>query len=87
MENTITRANPSTENTKGAKNVYLLLLGNGSAEKFIGVHAVPGRLPQLLRFPGESAPAFCSRALHHATGSGAMWARLMYACDNDPPRR
>lgn len=61
--------------------VHLHLLGNGSPAPFIGVHAVPGRLPELLRYPGESAPAFCKRALHFVSGTGAIWARLMYASD------
>ena len=61
--------------------VHLQLLGNGSAAPFIGVHAVPGRLPELLRYPGESSQAFSNRALHHVTGTGAIWARLMYAAE------
>lgn len=64
--------------------VHLQLLGNGSPAPFIGVHAVPGRLPELLRYPGESAQAFCNRALHHATGSGAILAMLMYASEQGP---
>lgn len=63
------------------KSVHLQLLGNGSALPFIGVHAVPNRLPELLRYPGESAEAFSVRALHHVTGPGALWAKLMYAND------
>ncbi len=61
--------------------VHLQLLGNGSNEPFIGVHAVPGRLPELLRYPGESARAFCHRVLHQVSGSGALMAMLMYASD------
>ena len=61
--------------------VHLQLLGNGSAAPFIGVHAVPGRLPEMLRYPGESAQAFCNRVLHHVTGTGAVWAMLMYASE------
>lgn len=64
--------------------VHLQLLGNGSPDPFIGVHAVPGRLPQLLRYPGESAQAFCTRALHHVTGTGALWAMLMYENEQGP---
>lgn len=61
--------------------VHLQLLGNGSPDPFIGVHAVPGRLPMLLRYPGESPQAFCTRALHNATGTGAFCAMLMYASE------
>jgi hypothetical protein len=50
---------------------------------FIGVHAVPGRLPQLLRFPGESVQAFTQRALHHVDGDGHLMAILMYAKGNE----
>lgn len=66
---------------KRSNPVHLELIGNGSADEFIGVHAVPGRLPQLMRFPGESAKAFCARALHSVAGNGAMYATLMYASD------
>lgn len=59
--------------------VHLQLLGNGSAAPFIGVHAVPGRLPELLRYPDESAQAFSNRVLHHVIGTGAVLAWLMYA--------
>lgn len=69
---------------KTKQPVHLQLLGNGSADSFIGVYEVPGRLPQLLRYPGESAKAFCNRALHHATGTGAFYAVLMYASERGP---
>ena len=61
--------------------VHLQLIGNGSTDPFIGVHAVPGRLPELLRYPGESSQAFASRVLHHVTGTGSLWAMLMYASE------
>ena len=70
--------------TKTAPAVHLELLGDGSARPFIGVHAVPNRLPELLRYPGEIAQAFAARALHHVTGSGALWARLMYQDEGYP---
>jgi hypothetical protein len=60
---------------KKRKGVHLELLGNGSP-LFIGVHALPGRLPELLRFPGETAKAFCNRALHHVQGSGVVVGTL-----------
>ena len=60
---------------------HLRLLGNGTSEPFIGVHEVPGRLPVMLRYPGESAEAFSKRALHQLDGEGACWARLMYASE------
>ena len=66
---------------KTAPAVHLELLGDGSARPFIGVHAVPNRLPEMLRYPGESAQAFAARALHHVTGVGALWAKLIYAAD------
>jgi len=61
------------------QSVHLELLGNGSPDRFIGVHAVPNRLPELLRYPGETAQAFCARALHQVQGAGALVAYLMYA--------
>ncbi len=61
--------------------VHLQLIGNGSSAPFIGVHAVPGRLPEMLRYPSESPQAFSNRVLHHVTGTGAIWAMLMYASE------
>jgi hypothetical protein len=65
-------------------HVSLVLLGDGSGRPFIGVHEVPGRLPEMLRYPGESAQAFSTRALHAVQGRGALWARLMYRDDSTP---
>ena len=79
-----TRGNTMSRANQAKQPVHLQLIGNGSADPFIGVHAVPGRLPQLLRYPGESAQAFCNRALHHVTGTGALWAMLMYASEHGP---
>ena len=74
-----------TKSTSRANTpAHLQLIGNGSTDQFIGVHAVPGRLPALLRLPGESAQAFCTRALHHLDGEGACWARLMYGSESGP---
>jgi hypothetical protein len=70
---------------KETKPVHLQLLGNGSMDKFIGVYAVLDRLPELLRWPGEGPKEFCERALHHVKGTGALWAKLMYASDVGPP--
>ena len=66
--------------TTGRANTpaHLQLIGNGTSEPFIGVHEVPGRLPAMLRYPGESEAAFCKRALHQLDGEGACWAKLMY---------
>ena len=73
-----------TTKTRASTPAHLELIGNGSPDPFIGVHAVPGRLPALLRLPGESAQAFCKRALHHLDGEGACWARLMYRSESGP---
>lgn len=67
------------------KPVHLVLVGNGKREPFVGVYEVAGRLPELLRYPGESPDAFTLRALHLVQGEGPLWARLMYA--SDPPVR
>ena len=61
--------------------MHLILMGDGSPSRWLGVKAVPGRLPRLLRYPGESAEAFCNRALHHVEGSGVVIAPLIYASD------
>lgn len=60
----------------------LQMIGNGTSEPFVGVHEVPGRLPAMLRYPGESEEAFSRRALHQLDGEGACWARLMYASES-----
>ncbi len=73
-----------TRKSKARQSVHLQLLGNGSDAPFIGVYEVPGRLPKLLRYPGESAQAFCHRALHLATGTGAIVAMLMYESEQGP---
>jgi hypothetical protein len=64
--------------------VRLQLLGNHSNDPFVGVHEVPGRLPAMLRLPGESAHAFCARVLHSVTGTGSVVAFLMYAKESGP---
>ena len=69
--------------TRSSDRVHLILMGDGSVRPFIGVHGVPGRMPQLLRLPGETADAFTTRALHAVTGTDALWAALMY--DDHPP--
>jgi hypothetical protein len=66
--------------------VHLQLLGNGSGQPFIGVHAVPSRLPEMLRYPGESQQAFASRVLHQVSGTGAIYAMLMYASEQHSQR-
>ena len=38
----------------------------------IGLQAVPGRMPQVLRLPGESFKALTRRALHSVTGRGVL---------------
>ena len=38
----------------------------------IGLQAVPGRMPQVLRLPGESFKALTQRALHSVTGHGVL---------------
>lgn len=38
----------------------------------LGIAAVPGRLPQLLRWPGEPLASLLSRARLHATGCGKL---------------
>ena len=38
----------------------------------IGLQAVPGRMPQVLRLPGESPKALVQRALHSVTGRGVL---------------
>lgn len=63
---------------KPDKPVRLILLGDGSQRPFIGVHAIPNHLPEMLRYPGESAQAFSHRVLHAVTGSGVVRGMLMY---------
>jgi hypothetical protein len=75
----------TTPTKKPLDSVHLQLIGNGSPDQFVGVRAVPGRLPELLRYPGESAGALCKRALHLVTGPGALVAWLIY--HSETPRQ
>ena len=68
-------------NKKTSDQVHLVLIGDDSGRRFIGVHAVPDRLPEMLRYPGESAAGFSARVLHCVSGAGALWAKLMYDGD------
>ncbi len=63
---------------KPVKPVHLILMGDGSQRPFIGAHAICNHLPQMLRYPGESAQAFSHRVLHAVTGSGVIRGMLMY---------
>lgn len=38
----------------------------------IGLQAVPGRMPEVLRLPGETPKALVKRALHSVTGRGPL---------------
>ena len=38
----------------------------------IGLQAVPGRMPEVLRLPGETPQALVKRALHTVTGRGVL---------------
>lgn len=44
----------------------------------IGLQAVPGRMPEVLRLPGESLKAMTRRALHSVTGRGAVLVFPLY---------
>jgi hypothetical protein len=74
----VTRDTTGSGRAKPVKPVRLILLGDGSLRPFIGVHAIPNHLPELLRYPGESAQAFSHRVLHAVTGSGVVRGMLMY---------
>jgi hypothetical protein len=68
---------------KPGQPVSLQLIGNGTANPFIGVHEVPGRLPTMLRYPGEPTQAFMHRVLHQVRGTGKVVAMLMYRQENE----
>lgn len=61
----------------------LTLLGDGSGRPHIGVHGVRGRLPTLMRLPGETAEAFSERAARAVVDSAPVWALLMYRDEPD----
>lgn len=44
----------------------------------IGLQAVPGRMPEVLRLPGESPKALVKRALHSVTGRGPLLVYPLY---------
>ena len=70
--------------TRASTPATLAMFGNGTSEPFVGVLGVPGRLPTILRLPGESADAFCKRALHLLDGSGPCMAKLLYRSECGP---
>ena len=47
------------------------------------MEAVPGRLPRVLRFPGESFDSMVRRALSAAHGTGVLVVKLEYS--TSPP--
>jgi hypothetical protein len=56
-----------------AESVRMLVLFTSTPDAdVIGLKAVPGRLPQVLRFPGESQKAMRHRALSMVIGSGPL---------------
>ena len=40
--------------------------------ELIGLQAVPGRMPTVMRLPGEDLKALMQRALHYVTGCGPL---------------
>lgn len=50
-------------------------LGGGEV---IGLHAVPNRMNQISRFPGESLAMMERRALHSVTGGGQLLVFPIY---------
>jgi len=74
-----------TKRSQIGQPVYVRFIAIAAAGPFIGCHADPGgRLPEMLRYPGESPDAFCSRALHHVTGTGPLSVMLMYPSERGP---
>jgi len=78
MRTTTPKARPRGGRAKPVKPLRLILLGDGTNRPFIGVHAITNHLPEMLRYPGESAQAFSHRVLHAVTGSGVIRGMLMY---------
>jgi hypothetical protein len=52
----------------------LVLMNVCPDSQIVGLHAVPNRLPEVLRLPGESLQALLTRALHLVTGAGQLVA-------------
>lgn len=56
----------------------LILIGNESGQEFIGAWAIPGRLPEMHRFPFESREMFSQRCRLALIGHGTALGWLMY---------
>lgn len=56
----------------GRPSVEVVVLNTCPEAAIIGLHAVPNRMPEIRRMPGESLSAMLRRALHEVTGSGVL---------------
>jgi hypothetical protein len=63
---------------KHTNETRLILIGNESGQEFIGAWAIPGRLPEMHRFPFESREMFSQRCRLALTGHGTAMGWLMY---------
>jgi hypothetical protein len=64
---------------KHTNETRLILIGDESGREFIGAWAIPGRLPEMHRFPLESREMFSQRCRLALTGHGTALGWLMYA--------
>lgn len=60
------------------------ILGEGTPERYIGIPAIPGRLPEMRRKPGEGMHAFTLRALSELKGIGAVVQQTLFISDTRP---
>jgi hypothetical protein len=60
---------------RGAPHLLVMPIAAPDTE-VIGFHEVPGHLPVVHRFPGETVAQLIQRALGMATGSGQFLAHL-----------
>lgn len=54
--------------------IDLLIVPTGNPDKIVGLRAVDGRMPEILRLPGESLANLAQRALQAVRGAGPLLA-------------
>lgn len=59
----------------------LLIPPHRPDDELIGLQAVPNRMPEVLRLPGESLEALVRRALHSVKGGGVLLVYPMFKED------
>lgn len=63
---------PARKNRKREPVCMFIMPGPLHEREVIGLHAVPNRMEQVLRLPGETLAMMEKRAVHSVTGGGDL---------------